>query len=552
MKLNICKILATAALASAFMAAAGCTYDDSTLNERLDKVESDLAKLKTIVDNLNSNINALVVAVDAVKNADQITAISELPDGSGYTVTFSKYGTVTVFNGKNGIDGDSPQISVKLDDDGNYYWTVDGEYLTDAEGNKIAATAHIATPQIRINEGNFEISYNNGVTWEIIGSAGNAEGTVIFKDVRDEEEAVTFVLADREIVIPKAQQFVINVDETSVVIKAGESTDVSYTISAADEGTVMDGFGTKGFEVAINARDYSSGTATITAPETLDGKVYLIAVNSKGATAARILSFEEGQLTLDEAALAVKVPAKGGTVEIPVTTNLEYQFYPDPQYGWIQLVETKAIRHETIVLNIDENTSSEERTGQFRIICSALTPPMQIYSIVQEGASEEPGPTPSGGGKADFETFNDGTSNTSTNTTYTTTSGWSTVNCSIRSSSDWDEIEVVAPCLNSSAINMGVLTSPILSDGCGVLSFSYGRYMLGSGPLSILVEIKNESGTTLKSEHITLDSVARKEIKSANINVNVSGNFQIVISGQETGLNYNFVITKLSWTGYTE
>ena len=177
----------------------GC-YDDSDLQTRMDQAEADIAELQRIVKDINTNISGLVTVVDALKNSDQITSVTPLSDGSGYTVTFSKSGTITIYNGKNGVDGSdgtngtngangadghTPQISVKLDSDGQYYWTVDGEYLTDAEGKKIPATAHIATPQIRISEGNFEMRDWTSLSGAIIStvlmtsaSRGSSDTTV--------------------------------------------------------------------------------------------------------------------------------------------------------------------------------------------------------------------------------------------------------------------------------------------------------------------------------------------------------------------------------------
>ena len=60
----------------------------------------------------------------------------------GYTISFSKSGPVTIYHGKkgeNGQNGTTPVIGVEQDTDGLYYWTLDGEWLTDDEGSKILA-----------------------------------------------------------------------------------------------------------------------------------------------------------------------------------------------------------------------------------------------------------------------------------------------------------------------------------------------------------------------------------------------------------------------------
>ena len=43
-------------------------------------------------------------------------------------------------DGADGKDGHTPQIGVRKDTDGIYYWTLDGKWLTDSKGNKIPTT----------------------------------------------------------------------------------------------------------------------------------------------------------------------------------------------------------------------------------------------------------------------------------------------------------------------------------------------------------------------------------------------------------------------------
>ena len=547
---------------AAMMTFTGC-YDDSDLQTRMDQAEADIAELQQLVKDINTNISGLVTVVDALKNSDQITSVTPLSDGSGYTITFSKSGTITIYNGKNGVDGTNgtngengadghtPQISVKLDSDGQYYWTVDGEYLTDAEGKKIPATAHIATPQIRINEGNFEISYNEGLTWEIIGNAG-ASDDVVFKQVIDGPASVLFVLADgTQIEIPKAQQFVINVKTTDVIASPGETVNVSYTVSAADDQTVVDAFGTKGFEVEISATSTSRGKAIVSVPDPItNGKVYLIAVKGDGSTAARILSFEEGQFSVDETAFAVKVPASGGTVQVPVTTNMEYVAMVDPAYGWITLLETRAVRTETLSFEVEANTTEEEREGKV-IIMNDLHGRME-YTIVQEGKSNDV--PPASGGSADLDTFNGGESSGTTVGNYTSTSGWSVENTQIIDSSDKFPLPGVRPNLRARSAVIGTMTSPILNGGCGSLSLSFARYAATSKTgTSFILDIKDEAGNILKSETYENAETVKYVLNEVSYDINVSGSFQIVITAVcFNSTNSDVVFTNISWTGYTE
>ena len=559
---------------AAMMTFTGC-YDDTDLVNRMDQAEADIAELQQLVKDINTNISSLVTVVDALKNSDQITSVTPLSDGSGYTITFSKSGTITIYNGKNGvdgtngtngsngqngIDGHTPVISVKLDTDGQYYWTVDGEYLTDADGKKIPATAHIATPQIRINEGNFEISYNEGMTWEVIGNAG-ASDDVVFKQVIDGPASVLFVLSDgTQIEIPKTQQFVINVTSTDIVASAGQQAFVDFTVSGADENTVVDAFGTKGYEASVMMTNASTGSLTITVPDPMtNGKVYLMAVKSDGSTAARIFSCEEGVFSVDETAFAAKVPAAGGNIEVPVRTNVSgYMVMVDPGNQWIQHVETKAVKTETLVFSVEANTSTEERSGKVIIM-----PPMGMgmpanYVIVQEGMSDTP-PVVTGGGSADLETINGGEIGTDKSKTYTTTNGWysSTAVVNKLSSSKYPDY-ADAPCRPKLNIG-GTLTSPVLSGGCGTLTITWARASTKVGS-QYLVEIKNSEGTVLKSETHVEAEAAQNVVNVSTFNMNVAGDFVVVITNQNYEANDTqtsdasdtmFVID-VDWTGYSE
>ena len=560
---------------AAMMTFTGC-YDDSDLQTRMDQAEADIAELQQLVKDINTNISSLVTVVDALKNSDQITSVTPLSDGSGYTITFSKSGTITIYNGKNGVDGTNgtngengadghtPVISVKLDQDGQYYWTVDGEYLTDAEGKKIPATAHIATPQIRINEGNFEISYNEGLTWEIIGNAG-ASDDVVFKQVIDGHASVLFVLSDgTQIEIPKTQQFVINVTSTDVIASAGQQAFVDFTVSGADENTVVDAFGTKGYEASVMMINASTGSLTITVPDPMtDGKVYLMAVKSDGSTAARIFSCEEGVFSVDETAFAAKVPAAGGNVEVPVRTNVSgYMVMVDPGHQWIKHVETKAVKTETLVFSVEANTSTEERSGKVIIM-----PPMGMgmpatYVIVQEGMSDTP-PVETGGGSADLLTINGGESANNASETYYTESGWMLTGGKPAIVTKFPDLlgeRVVVPYLNANNSFLGVLSSPILTGGCGTLTITWTRAATKVGN-QFLVEIKDSEGTVKKSELHVDTEVAQWDLRETVFNMNVAGDFQIVISNQNyagndsstgTIVNDQIDILAITWTGYTE
>ena len=49
-----------------------------------------------------------------------------------------------------GKDGKAPVISVKSGSDGNYYWTADGEWILDGDGNKVKVDGSASAPKITV------------------------------------------------------------------------------------------------------------------------------------------------------------------------------------------------------------------------------------------------------------------------------------------------------------------------------------------------------------------------------------------------------------------
>ena len=151
--------------------------------------------LKQQCEQMNANIEALQVIVNALQNNDYVKSVAPIYDGTtevGYVIEFSKSGKVTIYHGK---DGHTPVIGVAKDTDGVYYWTVDGAWLLDENGQKVPATGPAGapgadgipgtdgsngqdgiTPQLKIENGMWYVSYDDGATWTELGQATGDQG----------------------------------------------------------------------------------------------------------------------------------------------------------------------------------------------------------------------------------------------------------------------------------------------------------------------------------------------------------------------------------------
>ncbi len=126
-------------------AACADDYDDSALWDKVNDHEERLAALEKWQEQTNQSIAAMQ---ELLNTTDMITGVSAVSEGGqtvGYTITFLHSDPITIYNGAkgedgaDGADGQTPQIGLAQAEDGNWYWTLNGELLTDAQGNPIRA-----------------------------------------------------------------------------------------------------------------------------------------------------------------------------------------------------------------------------------------------------------------------------------------------------------------------------------------------------------------------------------------------------------------------------
>lgn len=191
------------------MLLAGCNdeYDDSALVKRLDDFEQRLERLERLCNDMNTNLGSMQTIVTALDRGDYITSVEPLTENGsmvGYTIRFAKGTPIVVYNGK---PGTAPVVSVKKDTDGIYYWTLDGEWITDG-GKKLPVSGQDGTsPKLKIEEEYWYISYDDGTTWtkldKATGEKGD-DGAGILVDM--DENYVYFTLPDgRTVTVPRAE-----------------------------------------------------------------------------------------------------------------------------------------------------------------------------------------------------------------------------------------------------------------------------------------------------------------------------------------------------------
>lgn len=222
-------------------------FDDTDIWDSINSLDKRVEALEKLCREMNTNIDALQSLVKALENHDYITNVSPIHESGmvvGYTISFAYGDPITIYHGldgkdgtdgkdgadgQDGKDGQTPMIGVKQDADGIYYWTLNGQWLLDENGQKIKAVGTDGqdgengndgapgqdgiTPQLKIEDGKWFVSYDNGASWIEVGQAtgpqgpqGNpgVDGDAFFQSVTETSDYVIFVLANgTEIKIPK-------------------------------------------------------------------------------------------------------------------------------------------------------------------------------------------------------------------------------------------------------------------------------------------------------------------------------------------------------------
>ena len=453
--------------AVALLMAACDKYDDSELRGEMNDLRSRVENLEALCSKINGNVSSIQTLLENINAKVAIDRVLTLENNEGYLITFSNGSSITVYNGldgkdgkdgtngkdgvngkdgadgkdgvdgkdgKDGVDGkdgkdgndgkdgkdaEAPVIGVKAEES-VLYWTLNGDWLLDAEGNKIPVVGEKGekgdpgdpglpgddgddgedgedgvTPQLKIENGAWMVSTDNGKTWSKVETDGSSTAPVAITITETEDgTAYDITVNDQTYTVAKAGAFLIKVDQDDLVFSGGSVT-VTYTLTGDDETTHV-----VAEAVGVNAElDTAAKTLTISSSgqDAPCGYVILRAIrNSDGAYSAQYIGVEGPVLEFTEVGGEFNVEGKGGTIEVKVKTNIEYTVKEEQLPEWISKVDTKAVREETISFSVAANTTSEPRSATFTIVGADNGPELTVIVNQEKGET-----TPSGGDSDD-------------------------------------------------------------------------------------------------------------------------------------------------------
>ncbi len=308
-----------------------CEYDDEALWKKTNELDTRIKALEEVCEQMNGNISALQTLVNALNNGYVVTSVTPFVSNNeelGYIITFSNNTSIIIYHGKNGTngtngsdgadgtngkdgtdgaDGQTPIIGVKLDTDGVYYWTLNGDWLLDENGNKVKAQGNDGkdgadgtngqdgvdgvngtngqngqdgiTPQLKIEDGFWYVSTDNGATWTQLGKATGdkgEQGDSMLQSITQDDENVYFTLADGTIITIAKQTggssgtlTVSFSQQKDIEINLGGTVTIDYTITGGGESPIIKLFDSEsiiddGWTIMLSKTTASTGTITVT------------------------------------------------------------------------------------------------------------------------------------------------------------------------------------------------------------------------------------------------------------------------------------------------
>ena len=404
-------------------------YDDTRIWDAIDDHESRISYLEEQCEQININISSIQYLLKTQVNGDYIISTKPyLENGKevGYIITFFRGGPIVIYHGKDGLNGENgvpgedgkdgvngtaPIIGVKMDADGVYYWTINGEWLLGENGEKIKAVGTDGSdgldgapgedgqdgidgsaPVVGVKKDSDGIYYwtingewllgENGEKIKAVGidgvSGGLGDAACYFSNVEETDEGyVLFTLANgTQIKVPtwelfqSQNSFSIVFENTDFILGDIGEINIPFTLIGAIGPSEIDAIILSRYDeqsAKIEMSDDTNGILHINTDWYNDLDILVIASNN-GRTTHKLITIRQGELYVYDYA---EVSGLGGTIEIPVTTNYDYEVViPNEYASWIHYVDVETrteLRDESIVLSISQNTEDYDRYGEVEL-----------------------------------------------------------------------------------------------------------------------------------------------------------------------------------------
>ena len=354
----------------------GCT---GMVEDELAETHAKLKALQELVASVNKDLTTLDLIVSKLDDSHTIEPASLKETEDGYEVSFKDGKKIFIPYGKDGKDGWTLiPVGVRSDEDSLYYWTVDGKWLLDDDGNKIRAGATDGVdgedgivPQIKVEDGFWWISHDGGQNFDKLVSCEDMDGVGVFSgvDTSDSTKVVLKLLDGTAIEIPRYVSLKVAFSGSAmdtVLIAAGELLPIPYEVSVegADAGSLIVTAGTDGIYSSrlVAGSEPGKGVALVQAPAVFSEGYILLSAICDGYSAIKMISFKERQISPAADTVTVRMGSGSDTVKVAFSANFEYEISCDST--WINVVSKPV---DTLTFTSVPNPTDSIRTCMVKV-----------------------------------------------------------------------------------------------------------------------------------------------------------------------------------------
>ena len=383
------------------------------LYEQVDQMNKGLVTLKGIITEMGAN--GYIVGVEEGEDEDgrhyyKLKFRTITPQADGYESTDDAY-SITLYtgvDGKDGVDAEPYVVSVKQDEeDGRWYWysTQDEDWLRSESGDRFLVDGK--TPQLKVEEGYWFISWDGGTTWEETGWKAKGEDAYeVFTKAEVFDDRVELTLASDGTVLVLPRFLPVDValtiegqnPEEAVLIAPGETISIHYVLSGTGvEGALLVA-GTDGrLKTALRAESATEGMVDVTCPEVFPegGYVYITVNDGNGRSDVRIIRFASRTLRLLYGEAEHAAPAVGETgVILTFETNSELDaacVFPEGVDPWLTVKMETVEGVPVLTYDVAANAAAEARTAVIAV-CPKDHPGFEMFRVTVTQAAAEANP----------------------------------------------------------------------------------------------------------------------------------------------------------------
>ena len=354
------------------------------LQNEIDQISKNLDDIELIASGLGGLRNALTVA----SAGDPALSVSKSADG--YVFEFKNSGTVKVLNQTAGVS--------LGEQDGKYYWTLGGQWLNGAGNSKVEMSV---TPKFRSNKGIIEMSVDGGASWAQVSLSSEP---VISKITEDAAYFYVTLMGGTEVALAKdLPKLAVSYSGDGSTMESEGRVRVDYYIKGISDDYVITPVVADGWRVNVIPENHHKGTIEIEAPAN-DRTSDVTMLVSDGFGNMISTTFDFKTLSVDgdfpvmyPATEAYGVSYQGGSVDVVLNTNLDYEYELSADATWLKAAGSKALRQETVSFNAEPNDAPAMRSATLTFTSDDYVKTVAIY---QDGRPVESAGDLSAGGTA--------------------------------------------------------------------------------------------------------------------------------------------------------